>query len=100
MPGFNFPRFEQQQTEDARKRLEEVSRNRLPQQLKRRTMIKEGDAGHEILQAATNEGVDLIVIATHGMTCLPHYLHGSVTQRVIQHTPCSVLVIRVATHKK
>ncbi|MCB9592888.1 MAG: universal stress protein [Sandaracinaceae bacterium] len=40
------------------------------------------------------QGASLIVIATHGRTGLSHFLMGSVSERVIRHAPCSVLVVR------
>jgi nucleotide-binding universal stress UspA family protein len=42
---------------------------------------------------AEREGVDLIVMSTHGRTGLSHMLLGSVTERVVAHAPCPVLAI-------
>jgi len=97
MPGFNFVQFERQQSDEAQRRLEGIARGQVPGTLASRVLLREGDAGHEILQTAADEKVDIIVIATHGMTGWRHYLYGSVTQRVLQNTPCSVLVVRSAS---
>ncbi len=43
---------------------------------------------------AAENAVDLIVIATHGRSGLKRVLLGSVTERVVQHAPCDVLVVR------
>ena len=94
LPGFDPVAHEAKLAADARKQLEEVSRSRVPQQIKRQIIMKEGNVGHEILKAALEEDVNLIVIASHGMSGLHHYLHGSVAQRVIQHTSCAVLVVK------
>ena len=48
----------------------------------------------EITQEATRLGVDLIIMATHGYTGLKHVYLGSVTERVVRHAPCPVLVVR------
>ncbi len=93
-PMFDVALFEQKQAEDARAKIEELSRTRVPEAVHRRTLVKLGSAAREILETAAEEEADLIVIATHGMTGWHRYLYGSVTQRVLQHAPCSVLVIR------
>jgi nucleotide-binding universal stress UspA family protein len=40
------------------------------------------------------ENHDLVVIATHGRTGLSHFLMGSVAERVVRASRCSVLVIK------
>ena len=99
MPRFDLPTYERQQAEDALAKLDELSARQIPEPVSRRILVRQGSAAHEILEAAAEEKVDLIVIATHGMTGWRHYLYGSVTQRVVQHTPCSVLVVKPALPK-
>ncbi len=53
----------------------------------------EGRAYREIVQYAQNNPVDLIVMATRGLTGLKHLLIGSTTERVVQLAPCPVLTI-------
>ena len=48
----------------------------------------------QILQMATAEQVDLIVMATHGRTGLWHLALGSVAERVVRLARCPVLTIR------
>lgn len=98
-PGFSMQSYEQQIEQDTRKRLEDVAAKRVPQEVRKRLIVRAGDAGHEILETAARERVDLIVIATHGMSGWRHYLHGSVAERVIRHTPCAVLVVRCPQHQ-
>ena len=100
IPGFDVQSSEQQITKETRRKLEEMAATRVPEQVKKRIILKEGDAGHEILETAKSEGVDLIVIATHGMSSWHHYVHGAVAQRVIHHTPCAVLVVRSPLRQK
>ena len=100
MPGFDCQACERELAEDAQKKLEEISASQVPEQIERRLILKDGGAGHEILEIAKSEAVDLIVIATHGMSGLRHYLHGSVAQRVIHHAPCAVLVVRFPLSRK
>lgn len=53
-----------------------------------------GRASFEIAQFAAENGNDLIVIATHGLTGIESALLGSVAGRVTRMAPCSVLSIR------
>ncbi len=54
-----------------------------------------GDAGQEILRVAADDGVDLIVMATHGHTGLLRTLMGSVAEHVLRRSPCPVMTIKV-----
>jgi nucleotide-binding universal stress UspA family protein len=47
-----------------------------------------------IVEAARTEGADLIVVGSHGRTGLERLLVGSVSERVIGHTECAVLVVK------
>jgi universal stress protein A len=49
-----------------------------------------------ICEAAQTLGADLIVISTHGYTGFKKALLGSTTERVAQHAPCPVLVMRAS----
>jgi nucleotide-binding universal stress UspA family protein len=54
-----------------------------------------GDPADAIVSEATQLGVDLIVMATHGRTGLQHVLLGSVAEKVVRHASCPVLTIRL-----
>jgi nucleotide-binding universal stress UspA family protein len=53
-----------------------------------------GTAWHEICRYATEAQIDLVVIATHGATGLPHLLMGSTAERVVQHASAPVLTVK------
>ena len=55
---------------------------------------REGRAYNEICESARKSGAGLIVIATHGTTGFQHVWLGSTAERVVQHSPCPVLVVR------
>jgi universal stress protein A len=42
---------------------------------------------------------DLIIMPTHGYTGLKHIFLGSTAERVVQHSPCPVLVVRLKKGK-
>ena len=53
-----------------------------------------GDPGTEISEYASSINADLIVIPSHGYHGIKRALLGSVTERVIRHAHCAVLVLR------
>ncbi len=50
----------------------------------------------EIVRYASENGIDLIVMGTHGRVALPHLLLGSVAERVVRRAGCAVLTVRRA----
>uniref|UniRef100_A0A7C4ET55 Universal stress protein n=1 Tax=Desulfomonile tiedjei TaxID=2358 RepID=A0A7C4ET55_9BACT len=56
--------------------------------------LREGDPAKVINDFARSEKIDLILIGSHGRTGIKKFLLGSVTERVISHAPCPVLVTR------
>ena len=59
-------------------------------------LILEGRPYEAIINAAKEKGVDLIVVGSHGRTGLDRLLMGSVTERIIGHADCAVLVVKAA----
>src|SRR5687768_6580617 len=58
------------------------------------------DAGNEICRTATDEQVDLIVIATHARHHVAHLIVGSTTHSVLTDPPAPVLAIRYGIRKR
>jgi nucleotide-binding universal stress UspA family protein len=59
-----------------------------------RSTVRVGDAAAELLHFAREDGMDLIVLGSHGDKGLKHLVLGSVAERVVREAPCPVLVIR------
>lgn len=57
-------------------------------------VIASTSAADGICDHAEKEGVDMIVVSTHGRTGLSHLLIGSVAEKVVRHAPCPVLTLR------
>lgn len=57
-----------------------------------------GDPAAEICSMARDWRADLIVVGTHGYRGLQRLLHGSVSESVLKHAPCSVEIIREPEH--
>jgi nucleotide-binding universal stress UspA family protein len=59
-----------------------------------RFMIWVGAPGEAIVEAATSEQVDLVVVGSHGRGPVGRLFVGSVSEHVVRHAPCPVLVVR------
>ena len=46
-----------------------------------------------IVEKAAEEGVDMIVMSTHGRTGMDRFILGSVAEKVVARAPCPVLVV-------
>lgn len=58
--------------------------------------VAEGLITDAILHAQVAEGVDLIVMATHGRSGLKHLLLGSVAESVVRTAKVPVMLVRIA----
>ncbi len=54
----------------------------------------EGSPGAEIVAIVKQYRIDLVVLGTRGLSGIRRFLLGSVSERVLNDTPCSVLVVR------
>ena len=59
------------------------------------TAVIEGDPAETIIEYAAAEGIDLVVMPTHGRTELTKAILGSVTDKVIRTGDVPVLVIKL-----
>jgi nucleotide-binding universal stress UspA family protein len=58
-------------------------------------VLVEGDPAGEIVRYTHDAGIDLVVMGTHGRTGLERLLMGSVAEKVMRDSPCSVLVVKL-----
>lgn len=59
-----------------------------------RFLIWEGPPGEAVVEVAGSEQVDLVVVGSHGRGVVGRFLVGSVSEHVVRHAPCPVLVVR------
>ncbi|MEF2145654.1 MAG: universal stress protein [Desulfovibrionaceae bacterium] len=58
--------------------------------------VSTGYAAEEMLTLAEEEGVDMIVMGTHGRKGIDRILFGSVAEKVVKSAKCPVVTIRPA----
>ena len=58
------------------------------------SVVLEGRPAPEILDYAAHHNVDLIAMATHGRSGIRRWIYGSVSEKVLRATPCSLLIVR------
>jgi universal stress protein A len=59
-------------------------------------LLVQGTPTQTIVDTAGEQGVDLVIMGTHGRTGLAHVFLGSVAEHVVRQGPCPVLVVRRA----
>jgi nucleotide-binding universal stress UspA family protein len=82
--------------EQHKKRLEEFVTEKVADAgvgLKVRQMVDAGQPFGAIVDCAEKEGVDLIVMSSHGRSGLSRMLIGSVTDKILRGASCPVLVV-------
>jgi nucleotide-binding universal stress UspA family protein len=62
--------------------------------VKVRAVERKGEPAAMIIDEAEKEHTELIVIGTRGLNAAKRVVLGSVSTDVVQHAPCSVLVVR------
>lgn len=57
------------------------------------TLLCEGDISTQIQELVEREGIDVVVVGTHGREGLMKMMAGSVAENVFRHVSCPVLVV-------
>jgi nucleotide-binding universal stress UspA family protein len=93
VPHTSVDGFEKEITEGAEKKLEEFKEEHFPGVENVRTRVTIGYIPEEIFNFVLTEGIDLIIMGTHGRKGLDKVIFGSVAERVVQSSPVPVLLI-------
>jgi nucleotide-binding universal stress UspA family protein len=84
---------------DVEKRLAALIQETVPADISTRIEMRQGSPAIEIVNAAKELEVSLIVMSTHGHTGRVHAFIGSVASDVTRLAPCPVLVVREHEHE-
>jgi len=88
------PSIEKELRERGTVELNQLVETQIAGVLPARAMVRTGKPFLEIIDTATEEEVDLIIIATHGHTGVEHILFGGTAEKVVRKAPCPVLIVR------
>jgi universal stress protein A len=100
MVGFDVAAYQKELTDSAEKSLQERLEKHIPEGVSTRALVVHGEPAHEIVRAAKEEEVDLIVMSTHGATGWRERIFGSVTDKVVRQAECPVLTVHRSTETK
>ena len=79
--------------EGAEKALDKVCEEQLESCPNFQRRVVSGDAAEEILKTIDSEGIDLVVMGTHGRKGLEHTVFGSVAENVVRKSPVPVMTV-------
>ena len=91
--NFDLPLYQQELANHAEKLLKDLVSHQVSPEVRTRDRVTTGEAGSEIIRIAQQEHVDLIVIASHGLTGWQRLVFGSVAEKVVRQATCPVLTI-------
>jgi nucleotide-binding universal stress UspA family protein len=86
--------IEQEIESHAQKKLAEFVAKYVPDEMSVQQIVAIGKPFDKVVEKATELACELIVVSTHGYSGLAHVLMGSNAERIVQHAPCPVLVMR------
>jgi nucleotide-binding universal stress UspA family protein len=78
----------------AKTHLEDLALQLLPEDVRGRTVVREGTPAYEVVSAAKALKADVIVLSTTGCSGLKRVLLGSTAERIVRHAHCPVLTVR------
>lgn len=64
------------------------------------TRVDEGHIAQQIMATADALDIDLIAVGARGLSAVQRFLLGSVSEKVMRHAPCSVLIARTVDEQK
>jgi len=93
------PAPDRQAIEDAERLIGRIAAELRRGGLQVATYVRRGVVADQILAAARDGHVDLVVMATHSRAGLQRAVLGSVTERVLSESPAPVLLVRPGGHR-
>ena len=78
----------------AKEALRSLIARQFPRLGKITTHVKSGNAWYEICLYAERNNIDMIIMATHGLTGAKRLFLGSTAERVVRHASCPVLTVK------
>jgi nucleotide-binding universal stress UspA family protein len=92
--SFNVASYQQELEGQAQKSLKSLTEQKISKGVNIVTEVLIGNAAGEVMRYAGEKAVDLIVIATHGLSGWRRFISGSTTEQIVRQSSCPVLTIR------
>jgi universal stress protein A len=105
LQGWNLPfKFHDEENrkelEHIKAELNTVVNQEKKQDMKVKTVVKEGNPVEEILKYVEKEKIDLIVLREHEKSRIEQFMVGSSNDEIIRKMPCSILLLKSGLKKK
>ena len=97
--SFNVASYQQELEGQAQKSLKNLAEQKISRGVTAVTEVLIGNASGEVMRYAGEKGIDMIVIATHGLSGWRRFISGSTTEQIVRQASCPVLTIRKPTAK-
>jgi len=94
VPHTTIKNFQDEALAAAKKKMAAVVQESFKKFPKLETRVDVGVPAEKVLEIAKTEGIDLIIMATHGRKGLERTIFGSIADQIIQAAPCPVLAVR------
>jgi universal stress protein A len=92
--SFNVASYQQELEGQAQKSLKNLTEQKISRGTTAVTEVLIGNAAGEVMRYVGEKGVDMIVIATHGLSGWRRFISGSTTEQIVRQASCPVLTIR------
>jgi universal stress protein A len=94
MEGIPADEIQEWQNEAAKRLAEQLAKAKLEYQSVESVQTIALHPRDEIVRAAAKLSADLLALSTHGYTGWKHLLFGSDAEKILEHAPCPVLIVR------
>jgi len=93
VPHASMDLLQREAIEAAEKEMDRAGKDEFQGYSNMQRKVVSGDAAGEILKTIESEGIDLVIMGTHGRKGLEHIVFGSVAENVVKTSPVPVMTI-------
>jgi universal stress protein A len=62
-------------------------------------VVLKGIPHEEIINFASEEKIDMIILGTYGKVGIERFIFGSTAEKVVRRAPCPVMTVRIPEHR-
>lgn len=95
IPGMGVVEMDPDIVKNAEEALQQLNETTKGPRVESQYHVREGNVSRDIVDFAETRGVDLVVMATRGLTGVTRFLIGSNTERIVRVAPCPVLTVPI-----